>query len=147
MYCQKCGAQNTDDATFCYACGALLHSSSPQGSRSSASPPISSSGGQPPSYDVSKIDRKNPIITALLNFFLFGLGYLYLGYRRVFGVPTIVFVLIVLVLYIIIGVFTLGLGEFIIGIFMAYDGYVKADGGRGLLATEPEYIYGKQPSP
>ena len=130
MYCQKCGASNKDDAAFCSACGAPLASTA-AGSATSA-----------PSYGPSPVPQKSPIIAALLSFFLFGVGYLYLGYRRVLGVQTLAFVLIVLVLYIILGYFTFGLLELVIGIILAYDCYVKAKGQRGYLGTEPEYLYG-----
>ena len=87
--------------------------------------------------------RKNPIIAALLNFFLFGVGYLYLGYKKVLGIQTILFVIIVLVLYIVLGIFTFGILEFVLGIILAYDGYVKAQGQRGYLGADPEYLYGR----
>ncbi|MDG6998878.1 MAG: zinc ribbon domain-containing protein [Nitrososphaerota archaeon] len=130
MYCQKCGASNQDDATFCSACGASL------------AKPVAGSAPSAPSYSPPTIQQKSPIIAAVLSFFLFGVGYLYLGYRRVLGVQTFAFVLIVLVLYIILGYFTFGLLELAIGIILAYDCYVKAKGQRGYLGTEPEYLYG-----
>jgi uncharacterized membrane protein YvbJ len=125
MYCPKCGASNSDNASYCVACGYALRSSF-----ASSVPPVNS------------VRRKDPIIAALLNFFLFGIGYMYLGYRRVLDIPTILFVLIVLVVYIVIGFFTFGLLELVLGIFLGYDGYIKAKGERGYLHTEPEYLYG-----
>jgi zinc-ribbon domain len=126
MFCPKCGASNQDNATFCSSCGNTLT--------------VAPGGSVPPS---SPLERKSPIIAAILNFFLFGVGYLYLGYKKVLGIPTILFVVIVLIVYIIIGVFTFGLLELVVGIFLAYDGYVKAKGRRGYLGTDPEYLYGK----
>lgn len=127
MYCQKCGASNPDGATFCAACGASLQ----------AAP-------GPTAYSPGPVaaQRKNAIVAALLSFFLFGVGYLYLGYRKVLGIQTILFVILVLIVYIILGFFTFGLLEFIIGIILAYDSYVKAKGQRGLLGAEPAYLYG-----
>ena len=87
--------------------------------------------------------KKSPVIAAILNFFLFGVGYLYLGYKKVLGLSTILFVIVVLVVYIIIGFYTFGLLELVIGIILAYDGYVKAIGERGYLGTDPEYLYGR----
>ena len=100
-------------------------------------------GSVPPAYPVQ---RKSPIIAAILSFFLFGVGYLYLGYKKVLGIPTILFVVIVLVVYIIIGAFTFGLLELVVGIVLAYDGYGKAKGKRGVLGPHPEYLYGKPPA-
>jgi len=94
----------------------------------------------------SSVERKSPIIAAILNFFLFGIGYLYLGYKKVLGIQTILFVVIVFIAYVIIGAFTFGLLELVIGIILAYDGYVKAKGERGYLGTDPEYLYGKPAS-
>jgi hypothetical protein len=126
LYCPKCGASNQDDATFCSSCGNSLTTAT--------------LGSVPPPRSV---ERKSPIIVAILNFFLFGIGYLYLGYRRVLGFPTILFVVLVLIVYFIIGIFTFGLLELVIGIVLAYDGYVKAKGERGYFGTDPEYLYGK----
>jgi len=126
LYCPKCGASNQDDATFCTSCGSSL-TAAPVGA---VLPP-------------NPVERKSPIIAAILNFFLFGVGYLYLGYKKVLGLSTILFVVLVLIVYIIIGVFTFGLLELVIGIILAYDGYVKAKGERGYLGTDPEYLYGK----
>lgn len=89
------------------------------------------------------MQRKEPIIAAVLNFFLFGIGYIYLGYRRVMGISTILFVILVLIVYILLGLFTFGLLEFVVGIVLGYDGYVKAKGERGILGTDPEYLYGR----
>jgi hypothetical protein len=129
VYCPKCGASNQDDAAFCASCGNSLSVA-----------PVES---VPP---INPVWRKSPIIAAILNFFLFGIGYLYLGYRRVLGLPTILFVVLVFIVYVIIGVFTFGLLELLIGIILGYDGYVKAMGERGYLGTDPEYLYGKTAS-
>jgi uncharacterized membrane protein YvbJ len=128
VYCPKCGAYNSDDATYCASCGYSLK----------AAPP----GYTQPLYPSQ---RKEPIIAALLNFFLFGIGYLYLGYRKVMGISTVVFVIVIFIVYILVGFFTFGLLELVLGIFLAYDGYVKAKGERGYLGTEPEYLYGRPP--
>jgi hypothetical protein len=129
MYCPKCGASNQNDATFCSSCGETLMVA-----------PVGSVGSVPPS---NQVWRKSPIIAAILNFFLFGVGYLYLGYKKVLGIQTVFFVVLVFIVYIIIGAFTFGLLELLIGIVLAYDGYVKAKGERGILGAEPEYLYGR----
>jgi len=78
---------------------------------------------------------KNPIIAAVLNL-IFGLGYVYLGTKKVLGVPTIVFVLLVLVIDLVLGVFTAGLASLLFGILLAVDGWQKAKGGKGYVSTE-----------
>lgn len=131
LFCQKCGVSNAVNAAFCSACGASL-----------AAAPTTGPNPTPSSNQASYSQRKDPIVVAVLCF-IFGLGYLYLGYRRVLGLPTILFVLIALILYVLLGTFTFGLLELIVAILLAYDGYVKAKGDRGYIGTEPEYIYSK----
>ena len=48
---------------------------------------------------------------------------------------------VILVVDIVIGIFTFGLISFIIAIVLAYDGYVKANGGKGYIGTEPTMLY------
>lgn len=80
------------------------------------------------------------MIAAILNLF-FGIGYLYLGYKKVVGLPTILFVVVMLVIQLVVGFFTFGLLSLLIAIFLAYDGFVKANGKRGYLGTEPGIGY------
>ena len=127
MFCAKCGASNADDATFCASCGN----------------PLRAASGPAPQTSIPPQQMKSPMIAAILNFFLFGVGYLYLGYKKVLGIQTILFVVLVLVVYILLGFFTFGLLELVVGIILAYDGYVKAKGQRGYLGTDPEYLYGR----
>jgi uncharacterized membrane protein YvbJ len=134
VYCSKCGSPNAEGAAFCVKCGNPLQNSS-------SSAPIQQS--QPSSFSpppVQQGSRKNPIVAAVLNLFI-GLGYLYLGYKKVLGLPTILFVLIVLVINILVGVYTFGLIPLILAILLAYDGYVKANGGKGFIDTEPPLLY------
>jgi hypothetical protein len=84
---------------------------------------------------VSQVSRKNPWIAAFLNLF-FGLGYVYLGTRKVLGVPTIAFVILALLLDIILGIFTLGIASFLFAILLAVDGWQKANGGKGFISAE-----------
>jgi len=120
MFCAKCGAQNADGAAFCSSCGANLSGTT------------TGSQGMPP-YGQSM--RKNPWIAAFLNL-IFGLGYVYLGTRKVLGVSTVLFVLLVLVLDIILGIFTAGLAGFAIAVLLAVDGWQKANGGKGFVSAE-----------
>lgn len=138
MYCSSCGAPNTEGAAFCIKCGAALTPASASQIPSPPPPPptpqyVAPVTGLPPG-------GRNPWVAAILNFF-FGIGYIYLGYKKVLGIPPILFVVIVIVVEIIVGLFTLGLLSLFIGIFLAYDGFVKAKGQRGYLGTEPGIGY------
>ena len=78
---------------------------------------------------------KSPIVAAVLNLF-FGLGYLYLGTKKVLGLSTIVFVVVALVLQILLGIFTVGILSFVFAILLAVDGWQKANGGKGFISAE-----------
>jgi hypothetical protein len=123
-YCSKCGAQNPDDAKFCAKCGSPLASASPP----PASPASSGTGPNP-------AQGKSAGLAAFLNLF-FGLGYIYLGYSKVMGVPTIVFVVLALVVYALIGFVTLGIVTLILAILLAVDGYQKGSGQRGFVSAQ-----------
>lgn len=116
MFCPNCGTQNPDGAAFCSKCGASLS--------------MSSSPGPAPAMGGPK--GKSAFVAAFLNLF-FGLGYLYLGYQKVLGVPAAVFVLIMVIIYFILGIFTIGLFPVIIAILFAIDGWQKGSGGKGYI--------------
>ena len=78
---------------------------------------------------------KNPWIAAILNLF-WGIGYVYLGLKKVLGVPTIVFVILALILDIILGIFTAGIASLLFAILLAVDGWQKANGGKGYVSAE-----------
>jgi len=84
--------------------------------------------------------KKNALVAAFLNLF-FGLGYLYLGYKKVLGLPAVLFALVALIIFIVLATFTFGLLPLVLGILMAYDGYVKANGEKGFVGTEPALLY------
>jgi len=128
MFCTKCGAQNADGAAFCSSCGANL-SATPQ---TPSTGPTSWSQGTP---QFSQSTRKNPWIAAFLNL-IFGLGYVYLGTRKVLGMSTVLFVLLVLLLDVILGIFTAGLASFVVAVVLAVDGWQKASGGKGFINAE-----------
>jgi hypothetical protein len=85
-------------------------------------------------------NRKDPIIAGFLSLFI-GLGYLHPGYRKVFGLPTILFVTVLFLVDVVVGTFTFGLVPLILAILLAYDGYVKARGEKGYIDTEPAPLY------
>jgi hypothetical protein len=93
--------------------------------------PAQSSGMPSP----GTVQGKNALVAAVLNLF-FGLGYLYLGYKKVLGVPAIVFVVLVLVIYFVVGLFTLGIVTFILAIMLAVDGWQKGSGQKGFISAE-----------
>jgi len=78
---------------------------------------------------------KSPIVAAVLNLF-FGLGYWYLGYKKVLGIPTFGFVVAMLVVYAVLGFYTAGIISLIIAIVLAIDGYQKGQGQRGFISVE-----------
>jgi uncharacterized membrane protein YvbJ len=127
VFCPRCGAQNADGAAFCYSCGNKLDGAAPVSSMS----PAQSSGMPSP----GTVQGKNALVAAVLNLF-FGLGYLYLGYKKVLGVPAIVFVVLVLVIYFVVGLFTLGIVTFILAIMLAVDGWQKGSGQKGFISAE-----------
>lgn len=81
------------------------------------------------------IQGKSPLVAAILNFF-FGAGYLYLGFKSVLGVPTIVFVVLALIIYIGLGYFTIGVVTFIVAVLLAVDGWQKGSGQKGFVTAE-----------
>lgn len=119
MFCPKCGAENTDNAGFCQKCGNALQAPAPTSSTQSTTTQTA----------------KSPIIAAILNLF-FGVGYLYLGYKKVLGIQTILFVIIMLIVFAIVGTFTLGLVELVIAVILAIDGYQKGQGQKGFIGAE-----------
>jgi len=124
MFCPKCGAQNPDDATYCKSCGASLQTQSAgaPGQMPNASPPASAS-------------TKSPIVAAILNLF-WGIGYWYLGYKKVLGIATMLFIILMLIVYFIVGFFTAGIIALIIAVVLAVDGYQKGQGQKGFISAE-----------
>jgi len=122
VFCPKCGAQNADGAAFCNSCGASLAAATPPMGTPTSSPPAEGPKG------------KSAIVAAFLNLF-FGIGYLYLGYQKILGVPAIVFVLVSVLIYFVLGLFTFGLASVILAILFAVDGWQKASGGKGYISA------------
>ena len=119
---------------FCGKCD------NPLKNASSATPSQQSQPAYASPPPVQQGNRKSSIVAGFLNLFI-GLGYLYLGYKRVFGLATILFVVVLLLFDILLGTLTLGLGPMILAILLAYDGYVKAKGEKGYVSTEPALLY------
>jgi hypothetical protein len=83
---------------------------------------------------------KNRFVAAILNLF-WGIGYLYLGYKKIFGLQTILFVIVVFIIDIVLSIFGLGIVSLILVLVLAYDGYVKAKGKKGFISAEPAMVY------
>ena len=83
---------------------------------------------------------KSPVLAAILNF-LFWAGYWYLGFKKVLGIPSPIFVVLGIILGILglIWQITLGIVVLIVSIILAFDGYKKGRGEKGLdfISTEP----------
>jgi len=127
MFCPKCGAQNADGVSFCEKCGSPLQAGAPQ--QPPASYPASGSSS------MRNTTAKSPIVAAVLNLF-FGLGYWYLGYKKVLGIPTFGFVVALLILYFLVGFFTAGILSLIVAVVLAVDGYQKGQGQKGFITAE-----------
>jgi len=82
------------------------------------------------------VGGKNRFVAAILNLF-WGIGYLYLGYKKVFGLRSILFVIVIFIVDIVLSIFGLGIISLILVIVLAYDGYVKATGKKGFISAEP----------
>jgi TM2 domain-containing membrane protein YozV len=74
MYCQTCGTELPDDATFCTNCGAKVGATGP--TPVSPPPPYY---GQPYGAPYSQVPLKSEIIAIILGFFFPGAGHLYIG--------------------------------------------------------------------
>ena len=128
MFCSNCGSPNPDGVAFCSKCGAAL-------GPAASSPAQASQGGF--SAPVSPlVGGKNRFVAAILNLF-WGIGYLYLGYKKVFGLRSILFVIVIFIVDIVLSIFGLGIISLILVIVLAYDGYVKATGKKGFISAEP----------
>ena len=125
MYCPKCGSTVPPNATYCANCGIRLPTAEP-------APPQTTSQ---PATTPGQVGSRSPLLAAFLNLF-FGLGYLYLGKSKVLGVPTIVFVVLALVVFIVVGALTFGLVSLLLAILLAIDGYEKGSGQKGFVNAE-----------
>ncbi len=72
---------------------------------------------------------KNPYVAAILNFALYGLGYIYLGKKKLFGILLLISDLILaysIWVHNVISSVYFNFGFAIMGIALAYDGFKEA---------------------
>ena len=84
---------------------------------------------------MSNPSSKSPIVAAILNLF-WGIGSWYLGYKKVLGIATVLFIILMLIVYFILGFFTAGILELIIAVALAIDGYQKGQGQKGFISAQ-----------
>jgi len=118
--------ENPDGSAFCRNCGTRLSYG-----QAAPSPQVPSPASAPP---VPPAAERSPVLAAVLNL-LFGLGYVYLGYGRVMGVQTALFVVLMIVVYFIAGVLTYGLADLVLAILLCVDGFQKASGLKGYIGA------------
>lgn len=109
---------------------------------------------QPPPAPTTQYS-KNPAIAAVLNFLFPGLGYWYVGIKKVFGLDSIIFLVIYLAAsFIISWIIPFTWIIFLaLDVIFAIDVYKRAQGqpGFNFISTEPPYItpyttYPQQPA-
>ncbi len=140
-FCPKCGKEALDTDRFCLNCGHSFDQAAP--AQAPAQTAYPSPTGLPPSGPPTS--QKSPILAAVLNLVLPGVGYAYIGAGRdgkliVFGL--LMFVSLTLTFYVSIINLALsppastttssspldfvGLLEFLFPFAVAYDGYQRA---------------------
>ena len=132
MFCPNCGSPNPDGVAFCSKCGTAL------GAAANPAAQTSQGGFSAPASQTAV--GKNAIVAAILNLF-WGIGYLYLGYKKVLGLRTILFVIVIFIIDVVIGIFTFGIISLILSLALAYDGYVKAKRKKGFISAEPSMMW------
>ena len=117
MFCAQCGAPNDVPARFCFKCGAPLS----QGPATPAADPRMR-GGSPPAAaaGAATVTGKNPTVATILSLLIVGVGQFYNGDVKK-GV-------VMLVIAILLGGVTVGIGWLGIAIWSAVDAYRVASG-------------------
>ena len=118
-FCSKCGTENKENAKFCIKCGNSLH----LGVESMRQFPDYSNA---PQETIKK--KKSPIIAMVLNFVIaWGLGYWYLGIKKVWGLPWYsLFIVEILLAFIVMNIEGFGIIFTLLNFALAYDVYQKA---------------------
>jgi hypothetical protein len=100
--------------------------------------PPPSQQSYPPTTSSTIQTSKSGVLGAILNFFFPGLGYWYLGYKKVIGIHPVLFLIVIWIVeaaisFLIPPVFFL---SWLISLFVAYDAYVKSKGQSGWVRVE-----------
>jgi hypothetical protein len=139
MYCPKCGNKNDEDTKFCGNCGNPLPSSTStmQAVPQQNYPPTQPSTPPQQNYPSTQTP-KSGILGAILNFLFPGLGYWYLGYRKVLGIHPVLFLIGVWIVEAVIVYLIppLSILSLFIALFVAIDAYVKAKGKPGWVNAQ-----------
>jgi hypothetical protein len=144
MYCPECGDKNDEGATFCGNCGNPLTSSPssmravPQQRYPPTQPSSLPQSSYPPTPPPPIQTNKSGVLGAVLNFLFPGLGYWYLGYRKVLGIHPVLFLIGIWIVEVVIFYLipTLSLLSLLISLVVAYDAYVKAKGKPGWINAQ-----------
>jgi uncharacterized membrane protein YvbJ len=124
--CGSCGTDNSDENKFCIKCGSALA--------------VNAVGTAAQGLNESKHSNKG-MVAVLLNFFiLWGLGYWYLGIKKVFGLPWYALAVVHVLLW------TVALSEgdssgiilviVLLNFAFAYDVYQKGSGKDGWVSYQ-----------
>jgi len=119
MFCSNCGSANEDEAKFCQKCGHTLAADAP----AAAPPPPPDArmrDTQTASTAGQTVTGKNPVLATVLSVIIPGAGQFYNGDHKKGAV--------MLVIAIVLGVFTGGLGWLALIVWAAIDAYRVADG-------------------
>ncbi len=116
--CSKCGAENEEGNKFCIKCGSSLFATANMSEKKMTPAQL----------------NKNPFIAVLLNLFLWGLGYWYLGIKKIYGFPWFFMIVFYFILYAIAmndRSNMMYIALVVIHWALAYDVYQKAKGKPG----------------
>lgn len=129
VFCSECGAKLEEDALFCTECGTALTSIK----RGIVI------------HRATVRQEKSAGIAAISNFLIWGVGYYYLGIKRVSGLPWFILTILVIILNIIYFMYFMRYGEYnivilllaiVVSIVLAIDAYQKAEGRPGFIPSE-----------
>jgi len=119
MFCPQCGAPNDATAKFCFKCGAALSPVAPPVAPPVADPRVRGAA-VPATAEPMVASGANPVVAAILSFFIPGLGQLVNTDVKKGA--------LMFVLWIILFVPTVGVGSLAVAIWSAVDGYRVATG-------------------
>ena len=126
-FCSKCGADNKENAKFCVKCGNSL----PLGAE-----PIRQSPEYPNAQRETIKTKKSHVIAILLNLVIaWGLGYWYLGIKKVWELPWYsLFIVELLLVFLVLNVEGFNIIFILLNFALAYDVYQKAVSKHGFVS-------------